>query len=58
MKKLMLKYKGKTVVDPTEKEIQEFLYESPEEIMKNIKMGISFSFHTEKTETQLIWTRE
>lgn len=58
MKQLVLKYKGKVVKDPTEKEIQDFLYESPEEIMENIKRGIAFNFHTEETLTQLIWTRK
>lgn len=56
-KELILKHKGKTIVNPNEQEINDFLHESDEEILSNIKAGISFNFHTEETETQLIWTR-
>ena len=58
MAQLVLKYKGRVIKDPTEKEIQDFLYESPEEIRENIKRSVSFNFHTEETLTQLIWERK
>lgn len=56
-KQLVLKYKGKTIVDPNEKDIQDFLYESDEEIMANIVAGKNFEIDAKETETQLIWSR-
>lgn len=58
MKELVLNFKGRTIKNPNEKDIQDFLHETDEEIMANIQAGISFDFHTEETETQLIWTRK
>lgn len=56
-KQLVLKYKGKTIIDPTEKDIQNFLHESDEEIMANIIAGKNFEIDAKETETQLIWSR-
>ncbi len=57
-KELILDFKGRIIKNPNEKDIQEFLHETDEEIMANIKAGISFTFHTEETDTQIIWTRK
>lgn len=57
MKQLVLKYKGETILDPSESQIQDFLHESDEEIMANIKAGKQFNIDTKETDTQIIWSR-